>query len=87
VQSYCYPYHHEGEIEKQVDEMMQQGIIRHNSSAFSSPVILVKKDVAWRLCVDYRELNKVTCRISIQFSLLKSCWMSYMEQLISQNWI
>jgi len=61
VRSYRYLYHHKSEIEKKVDEMMQQGIIRHNSSAFSSSVILVKKkDASWRLCMDYRELNKVT---------------------------
>ncbi|GFT61147.1 retrovirus-related Pol polyprotein from transposon 297 [Trichonephila clavipes] len=47
------------EVEKQIEEWLEQGVIRESCSDISSPVVVSKKkDGTMRLCIDYRKLNK-----------------------------
>ena len=60
---YRYPYAQNSEIERMVAKILEAGIIRPSQSSFSAPVVMVlKKEGAWRMCPDYRELNKITIK-------------------------
>ena len=55
------PYHYRDEVDKQVQEMLSQGVVEPSTSPWASPIVLVKKkDGSYRFCVDYRKLNLVT---------------------------
>ena len=51
------------ELRNQVDDLLERGLIRPSTSSWGAPVLLVgNKDGSKRLCIDYRELNKVTIK-------------------------
>nr|KYP39237.1 Retrovirus-related Pol polyprotein from transposon 17.6 [Cajanus cajan] len=51
------------ELKKQIEELQEKQFIRPSVSPWGAPVLLVKKkDGSMRLCVDYRQLNKVTIK-------------------------
>ena len=49
------------ELSKQVGELLEKGFIRRSISEWGAPVVFATKaDGSLRLCIDYRELNKLT---------------------------
>ena len=53
------------EIQTQVNELLDRGIVEESFSPWASPIVMVKKkDNTFRFCVDYRALNAITIRDS-----------------------
>ncbi|KAK3728413.1 hypothetical protein QZH41_020432 [Actinostola sp. cb2023] len=77
------PMHRRAEAEEHVKKMLNDGIIEPSSSAWASPIVLVKKkDGSTRFCFDYRKLNEVTLRDSYPLPLADSCF----DALTGSRW-
>ncbi|GKB69389.1 putative reverse transcriptase domain-containing protein [Tanacetum coccineum] len=51
------------ELSKQLKELSDKGFIRPSSSPWGAPVLFVKKkDGSFRMCIAYREINKLTVK-------------------------
>ncbi|GKD61880.1 putative nucleotidyltransferase, ribonuclease H, partial [Tanacetum coccineum] len=51
------------ELSEQLKELSDKGFIRPSSSPWKAPILFVKKkDRSFRICIDYRELNKLTVK-------------------------
>ncbi|GKF91285.1 hypothetical protein Tco_0274986 [Tanacetum coccineum] len=51
------------ELSTQLQELSDKGFIRPSSSPWGASVLFVKKkDNSFRMCIDYRELNKLTIK-------------------------
>lgn len=83
LRPYRYSPAQKDEIEKQVLELLQSGMIQQSSSPFASPALLVKKKTGeWRLCVDYRRLNALTIKNSYPMPIMEE----FLDELTGAIW-
>ncbi|KAJ9515735.1 hypothetical protein QJQ45_002627 [Haematococcus lacustris] len=51
------------ELKQQIQDLLSKGMIEPSSSPYAAPVLFVqKKSGELRMCIDYRQLNKITLR-------------------------
>jgi len=66
------------EQKKQVTQLLDKGLIRESSSPWGSPVLFVPKPRGkWRMCVDYRALNKATIKNNYPLPRIEDCLESF----------
>jgi transposase InsO family protein len=59
--AYPIPYKMQEVIDKEITDMLAMGVIERSEAAYASPLVLVKKsDDTYRVCVNFKDLNKVT---------------------------
>jgi hypothetical protein len=62
----AHPYRQSPAIEeainKEIQRLLDDSVIEHSNSPWASPIVMVRKprDTKWRMCIDYRALNKIT---------------------------
>ena len=52
------------ELQSQINDMLESGVIRQSQELYHSQVLLIPKhDASFRLCIDYRFLNSLTTKL------------------------
>jgi len=66
TRQYRFPQIHKDEINRQVEELLEGGIVKHSQSPYNTPIWIVPKkedskgNKRWRMVLDFRALNNKT---------------------------
>ena len=59
--AYPTPYKTQEIVDKDIDDLVEMGVFGHSKAPYASTLVLVKKpDNTYRVCVNFKELNKIT---------------------------
>ena len=77
------PLHLRDEVNRIIEDMKMQGVIKESKSPWVSPAVIAKKkDGTLRFCVDYRKLNAVTVKDSYPLPRIQDI----LDQLSGNSW-
>ena len=63
------PHSYETEVNKQIEDLLDKGVIGISDSPFASPIVpVVKRDGSIRICCDYRKLNEKNNSIVVSYT-------------------
>ena len=78
------PFSLRSEVDQQIKNMEQRGIIEPSNSPYSAPILLVPKaDGSYRFCADFRALNDATITEIFLCLLFVNAWILFMAPIFS----